>query len=189
MAHKSSIMASAVRNTLKEWGIAFPKRLKIPNENAISVAVGIAQPLVNSVPFVKAMNIIAGTSNPLKAATNGNIILFGEESSPETASRLISIPTWKKKTAISKSLIICKVLCGKLNELKNGIPASQKALYLTPIPGKLVIIMDIAVQSKSKIPTERLSFINPFNVNSEFFRTEFSALFINDKKYFLIKLF
>ena len=45
MAPKSSIIASAVRKTLRDKGTLFPSNDKTPNEKAISVADGIAHPL------------------------------------------------------------------------------------------------------------------------------------------------
>ena len=44
IAPKSSMMARAVKKTFKETGTLFPNRDKTPNENAISVAEGIAHP-------------------------------------------------------------------------------------------------------------------------------------------------
>ena len=44
MAPKSSIIANAVKNTLRDKGTLLPNKDKTPNENAISVAVGIAHP-------------------------------------------------------------------------------------------------------------------------------------------------
>ena len=44
MAPRSSIIANAVRNILSEIGTLFPNKDNTPNEKAISVADGIAQP-------------------------------------------------------------------------------------------------------------------------------------------------
>ena len=44
MAPKSSIIANAVKKTLRDKGTLFPKRDKTPREKAISVAEGMAQP-------------------------------------------------------------------------------------------------------------------------------------------------
>ena len=44
IAPKSSIIAKAVKKTFKDIGTLFPNKDKTPNENAISVAEGIAQP-------------------------------------------------------------------------------------------------------------------------------------------------
>ena len=48
IAIKSSITARAVRNTFIEFGTLEPNADIIPMENAISVAVGIAQPCIYS---------------------------------------------------------------------------------------------------------------------------------------------
>ena len=45
IAPKSSIIASATKKTFKDTGTLEPNKDKTPMENAISVAVGIAQPL------------------------------------------------------------------------------------------------------------------------------------------------
>ena len=44
IAPRSSIIASAVKKIFNEIGTLDPRRDKIPNEKAISVADGIAQP-------------------------------------------------------------------------------------------------------------------------------------------------
>ena len=49
IAPRSSIIASAVKKIFKEMGTLDPRRDKIPNEKAISVADGIAQPFNVSV--------------------------------------------------------------------------------------------------------------------------------------------
>ena len=71
---------------------------------AMSVAVGIPQPLDAAVPKLKDVKTIAGASMPPAAASTGRIALRTEESCPQTISRLISRPTAKKKTTISTSL-------------------------------------------------------------------------------------
>ena len=71
---------------------------------AISVAVGIPQPLAATVPKLNAVKMIAGTSMPPAAASTGRIAFRMEESCPQTISRLISRPTAKKKTTIRQSL-------------------------------------------------------------------------------------
>ena len=48
IAPRSSIIAKAVKKTFKEIGTLEPRRDKIPKEKAISVAEGIAQPLIVS---------------------------------------------------------------------------------------------------------------------------------------------
>ena len=72
---------------------------------AMSVAVGMPHPLAASVPWLKAVKMIAGTSMPPAAASTGRIACRIEESCPQTISRLISSPTEKKKKTIRPSLM------------------------------------------------------------------------------------
>jgi len=45
IAPRSSMIASAVRNTLRDGAIRLPNRAITPSEKAISVSQGIAQPV------------------------------------------------------------------------------------------------------------------------------------------------
>ena len=51
IAPRSSIIASAVKNILRETGILFPRSERMPKANAISVAMGIPIPDCVSVPL------------------------------------------------------------------------------------------------------------------------------------------
>lgn len=52
IAHKSSIMAIVNIKSFKFDGILFPSKANTPTANAMSVAVGIAQPFIaNSLPL------------------------------------------------------------------------------------------------------------------------------------------
>ena len=115
MAPKSSAMANAVRKTLSETGTRSPSIERMPTAKAMSVAVGIPQPLAASVPWLKAAKIKAGASMPPAAATTGRIALRTDESCPLTTSRLISRPTVKKKITIRQSLMNFSTVmpCGK----------------------------------------------------------------------------
>ena len=86
-------MAKAVKNIFNENGTDFPTIARIPSENAISVAVGIAQPFSNPVPLVIIMNIIAGMATPHNAVIAGKRAFLIDDSSPTIVSLLISIPT------------------------------------------------------------------------------------------------
>ena len=44
---KSSATARAAKNILSPFGIRFPKRDNTPNEKAMSVAIGMAHPLLS----------------------------------------------------------------------------------------------------------------------------------------------
>jgi hypothetical protein len=53
-------MAEAINNTFNPAGTFFPSNEAIPIEKAISVAVGMPQPLVSGVPRVKTRKMRAG---------------------------------------------------------------------------------------------------------------------------------
>ena len=109
MAAKSSMMAKAVKNTFMLKGTREPSKANTPKANAMSVAVGIAQPLaVSTSPALNAKNISAGTVKPAKAAKPGNKRCCVVCKAPLKNSRLTSKPTYKKNTAIKASLIQCK---------------------------------------------------------------------------------
>jgi len=57
MAPKSSIIARAVKKTLRDMGTLDPNKDNTPIEKAISVAEGIAQPLI-VYPFSKLIIIL-----------------------------------------------------------------------------------------------------------------------------------
>ena len=77
----------------------------MPTANAISVAVGIPQPVAAAVPPLNAVKIMAGIIIPPKAAMTGSNAFLNEESWPTSTSRLISRPTVKKKITINISLM------------------------------------------------------------------------------------
>ena len=78
---------------------------RIPTAKAMSVAVGMPQPLAARVPWFTSVKTRAGTATPPKAAMIGRIAFLNDESSPQTTSRLISRPTVKKKITIRMSLM------------------------------------------------------------------------------------
>jgi len=82
MAPKSSITASAVKNTFREAGILFPRSDKIPTAKAMSVAIGIPAPAWRSVPKLNKRKIPAGKSIPPNAPTMGKVAFLMFESSP-----------------------------------------------------------------------------------------------------------
>ena len=106
IAPRSSIIANAVKKTFNDNGTRFPNNDKTPNENAISVAEGIAHPFKVSLSpkFIKTQNK-AGTNIPPTAAIIGSKACFIFESSPCKNSLLISKVTKKKNIAIKASLI------------------------------------------------------------------------------------
>lgn len=107
------MMARAVRNTFIEAGTRLPNSESTPSANAISVAVGIAQPLITSPLFqLSEKKISAGTTIPPAAQMPGRTRRDHVESWPSITSRLISRPTSRKNTAINASLIQCETLNG-----------------------------------------------------------------------------
>jgi hypothetical protein len=94
-----------VRNTTSPAGIRFFNKVSTPIEKAMSVAIGIAQPVASTPERLNARYTPAGTTIPPTAATSGSMAREKELSSPSTSSRLISSPTTRKKIAIRPSLI------------------------------------------------------------------------------------
>ena len=86
-------------------GILGPTSTSTPTANAMSVAIGIAQPSRASAPLTSAKKMRTGATIPPSAAAAGTTMRRTLASSPSTISRLISIPTTKKKTTIAASLI------------------------------------------------------------------------------------
>ena len=82
MAPKSSITASAVRNTFKDVGTRFPKSDRIPIAKAISVAIGIPAPFCVIVPKFNSKKIPAGTTIPPNAPKMGKAAFLILDSSP-----------------------------------------------------------------------------------------------------------
>ena len=113
MAPRSSIMARAVKKTFTEVGTRLPSKDAMPSVKAISVAEGMAQPLMLAVPLLNIAKIIAGTSIPPIAPTIGSDACSLLESSPFTNSLLISMPASKKNTDMSTSLISARGVFGK----------------------------------------------------------------------------
>ena len=115
MAPRSSIIARAVKKIFIEFGTRFPNRAAMPSVKAISVADGIAHPLILEVPLLNSANTIAGTIMPPIAPTMGSDACSILESSPLVNSLFISMPANKKNTDMSKSLISAKGESGKCN--------------------------------------------------------------------------
>jgi len=107
MAKRSSAIAIVSRKSFTPAVIRSPRRASTPIANAMSVAMGIAQPSASSPPAVSVRKIAAGSSTPPRAASTGRRATRGSRSSPVTSSRLISRPTTKKKRAIRPSLTQC----------------------------------------------------------------------------------
>ena len=106
MPPKSSATASVAKNIFNPSGTRLPNIASTPNEKAMSVAIGIAQPRnISASAGQHSRKMMTGTSIPPHAPMIGRIALRHDESSPAIISRLISKPTERKKIAIRKSLI------------------------------------------------------------------------------------
>ena len=155
------MIANAVKKTFSDIGTLEPNKDNTPNEKAISVAEGIAQPFKVSVfsKFTK-IYISAGTSIPPTAAIIGSIACLIFESSPWINSLLISSVTKKKKTAIRTSFIQCKIDNFKpklLNPRK--IYFSRVSKYKYDIEELLIIRANIALINNNN-PLEASSLKN-----------------------------
>ena len=104
MAIRSSMTASANRNTRMLAGSPRPTRAINPSANAMSVATGMGQPRANSGPAITRYTI-AGTATPATAAIAGASARDGEFNSPRVSSCRSSTATMKKKSASSPSVI------------------------------------------------------------------------------------
>ena len=73
MAMMSSATASVLRNTRTPEGMRSPSSERTPRANAMSVAVGMPQPLAVAVPKLKATKMRMGATTPPAAAMIGRI--------------------------------------------------------------------------------------------------------------------
>jgi len=103
IAIRSSTTARVSRKTRSMGCTRGAMRPSIVTANAMSVAVGTAQPCTAGVPALKATKMTAGTATPPKAAATGTIAVDMRRSEPPANSRLSSSPTMKKKIASSPS--------------------------------------------------------------------------------------
>ena len=97
------MIAKAAKKTLSGSGARVRNRESTPRLNAMSVAIGMPQPLDASPPELNAKYMSAGTIIPPNAAKMGRAARLTERSSPTMTARFISRPTTKKKTAIRPS--------------------------------------------------------------------------------------
>ena len=104
IASRSSTTARVSRNVRRPEGRWVLISARMATANAMSVAVGIAQPCrAPESPRFQATKNAAGTSIPPRAATTGSAARRGSRKSPATNSRLSSRPATKKKMASSPS--------------------------------------------------------------------------------------
>ena len=99
-------MAIVVRKIFNATGTREPNSPSTASANAISVAVGMAQPFFSDTKSLLIhQKIAAGTINPPSAASAGIKTWSSRDSCPSTTSRLSSRPTSMKNSTISASLI------------------------------------------------------------------------------------
>ena len=115
-------MAKAVKNNLRLNGTLSPKSFKMARENAISVAMGIPQPLTVSGLLLNNKNNPTGMIIPPSAPRIGKETFLMEFNSPIRNSLFISNPIRKKKMAIKPSLI------HKINGLFNSKFSVEKPI-------------------------------------------------------------
>jgi hypothetical protein len=111
IAMRSSTTARVSRNDLSAEGSDEPMTARTASAKAMSVAVGIAQPLVAS-PSAPSTTTVArktraGKTTPLTAANTGTAALARVRRSPTRNSRLSSSPATKKKMASRPSAAQC----------------------------------------------------------------------------------
>ncbi|MDT4832281.1 hypothetical protein FQZ97_658280 [compost metagenome] len=118
-ATMSSMIARASRNTRTEDGTERPSKARTPTAKAMSVAVGTAHPWRSPSVLLNARYNNAGTRTPPKAAIIGKAASLRLARAPSWISRRISMPTTRKNTVISASLI---QKCSDFEITKSPIP-------------------------------------------------------------------
>ena len=103
----SSATAKVAKNIFSPMGTRFPNILNMPNEKAMSVAMGMALPCKRASSADKRRYIVIGNTIPPTAAITGKRAFFIDDNSPTRTSRFISKPTEKKNMAIKASLMTC----------------------------------------------------------------------------------
>jgi len=98
-------MASATRKVTRLVGMLFFNSTSTLIAKAISVAIGMPQPIAPSPLVLMAKYNRAGNTMPPMAARIGRIATLMFESSPANTSLFISKPMIKKNMVISPSLI------------------------------------------------------------------------------------
>src|SRR5271154_1657085 len=93
---------------------------------------------------------------PPKAAPNGSIAFFNDDSSPFNSSRFISVAANTKKKAIKKLFIHSMKEPGRYNFVPAGKGLFQMSRYHEPVE-ELDITIEIIVQPISNTPVARLS--------------------------------
>ena len=126
IAPKSSKIANESKKSFKALGTRLPSSITTPTAKAMSVAVGIAQPLSAKLsPKFSNVKIKAGIAIPPKAPNIGNDTDFMLLSCPHRTSYLSSSPIHRKKIVISPSFIQCSRLLESFTFSPVGKSASK----------------------------------------------------------------
>lgn len=105
---KSSTTAKDNKNTLSAGLNLLENKINIPTANAISVDIGIQNPLKKGLFLFINININAGTITPPIDAKTGKEAFLNDDRFPYNISDFISNPATKKNTDIRNSFInIC----------------------------------------------------------------------------------
>lgn len=105
---KSSTTAKDNKNTLSAGLNLLENKINIPTANAISVDIGIQNPLKNGLFLFMNININAGTITPPMDAKTGKEAFLKDDRLPCNISAFISKPATKKNIDIKNSFInIC----------------------------------------------------------------------------------
>lgn len=105
---KSSTTAKDNKNTLSAGLNLLENKINIPTANAISVDIGIQNPLKNGLFLFMNININAGTITPPMDAKTGKEAFLKDDRLPCNISAFISKPATRKNIDIKNSFInIC----------------------------------------------------------------------------------
>ena len=157
MAPRSSTVARVSRNVATAGGMRFLKKLYTPMANAMSVAMGMAQPA--AMPpgaMFSARYTPMGASMPPSAPTHGSSAARKLLSEPNTNSRLISRPTLKKKSAMRPSLTHSCALRCRPSDAGPMWKCSQNPMN-PPDIALFASIKDTAVAARSRTDPRPLS--------------------------------
>src|SRR5512144_2147970 len=128
IAPRSSATARVSRNARSGVGSADPITARSASANAMSVAIGTAQPAVAARPAT-ARYSPAGTTIPASAAAIGSTAWLGVRSCPTTSYRLSSRPATRKKTASSPSAAQCSTVSGPRCAVRTWSYAARQGLF------------------------------------------------------------
>ncbi len=168
MASRSSTVANVIRKARMDPGNALANRANTANENAISVAVGTAQPLdicakENDVPEamtscpdpaaanneITPMNSTGGASIPPTAHSIGTAAALGLDSDPVVSSCFNSRPTVRKNTVSRPSctqwpnpmsILVCGMAIRKFSSCSNACAVNGRLASNRPARAKPSII-------------------------------------------------